>query len=91
MAGVREMADQKLRDWTIAVAVAGVAGVGVIALVSAATIPGSTGTTGTSGLTGNAATNVEDQASSQNGIGFSQAPPASTQFGPGVAVSGGSH
>jgi hypothetical protein len=83
---VRDIAFQKLRDLTIAIAVAAAACVGLIAWVSAATIPG---TTTVSGSSGNAATGVDDQPSS-SGEGFVQAPPRRSGFGPGVAVSGGS-
>jgi hypothetical protein len=94
MAGVRDAAVQKLRDVTIAVAIAAAAGVGVIGWVSAATIPGSTGTPGP---TGNAATPAtpatsgDDQPFAGSGDGFGQGPPAGAQFGSGVAVTGGSH
>jgi hypothetical protein len=83
---VRDVASQKLRDVTIAIAVAAAASVGVMAWVSAATIPGSTNG---SGLTGNAATGVDDHPSTSGGQ-FVQAPPRKAKFGPGVAVSGGS-
>jgi hypothetical protein len=82
---IRNVAAQKLRDVTIAIAVASAAAVGVIAWVSAATIPGSTGS---SGLTGNAATGIDAEQSGDDG--FVQAPPRKSNFGPGVAVSGGS-
>jgi hypothetical protein len=88
MAGVRDLAVRKLRDVTIAVAIAAAAGVALIAWVSAATIPGSTGSA--SG-TGNAATGVDGQPISAGDDGFAQAPPPTTQPGSGVAVSGGSH
>jgi hypothetical protein len=84
---VRDAAVRKLRDVTIAIAVAAAAGVGVIGWVSAATIPGSSFGPGP---TGNAATGVDDQPINAGGDGFAQAPQRSTQFGPGVAVSGGS-
>ena len=83
---VRDIAFQKLRDLTVAIAVAAAACVGLIAWVSAATIPG---TTTVSDSSGNAATGVDDQPSS-SGDGFVQAPPRRSGFGPGVAVSGGS-
>lgn len=83
---VRDIAFQKLRDLTIAVAVAAAACVGLIAWVSAATIRG---TATSAGLSGNAATGVDDQPSTSGG-GFVQAPPRKAGFGPGVAVSGGS-
>ena len=83
---VREIAFQKLRDLTIAIAVAAAASVGVIAWVSAATIPG---TTTSSDLSGNVATGVDDQPSTDGG-GFVQAPTGRRQPGPAMAVSGGS-
>jgi hypothetical protein len=87
MAGVRDIAVQKLRDVTIAVAIAATAGVGLIAWVSAATIPGSVGT---SALTGNSATGGDDQPITSTSDGFTQTPPRRTRSGPGIAVSGGS-
>lgn len=88
MAGVRDVAVQKLRDLTLAVAIAAAAGVGVIAWVSAATIPGSTGTSGNAGTV---VSGVDNQpASPSNGGSFYQAPPGNGGFGSGVAVSGGS-
>jgi len=84
--GVRDTAVRKLRDVTIAIAIAAAAGVGVIALVGAATIPGSNISPGP---TGNAATGGDDQPINA-GDGFAQAPRGSAQVGPGVAVSGGS-
>ncbi|HEY1162700.1 MAG TPA: hypothetical protein VGF78_06515 [Candidatus Dormibacteraeota bacterium] len=87
MALVRDTAVQKLRDLTIAVALAATAAVALIAWVSAATIPG---TTDSSGLTGNAA-NAGGPTTSQNDDGFSPAPQGATGYGPGIAVSGGSH
>jgi hypothetical protein len=86
-AGVRDVAVQKLRDVTIAVAIAAAAGVGAIAWVSAATIPGFSGS---SGVTGSAATEVGDRPASATGDEFAQAPPSRARFGPGVVVSGGS-
>jgi hypothetical protein len=83
---VRDIAFQKLRDLTIAIAVAAAACVGLIAWVSAATIPG---TTTVADSSGNSATGVDDQPSN-SGDGFIQAPPRRSGFGPGVAVSGGS-
>jgi hypothetical protein len=83
---VRDIAFQKLRDLTIAIAVAAAAFVGLIAWVSAATIPGTTTVANSSGST---ATGVDDQPSN-SGDGFVQAPPRRSGFGPGVAVSGGS-
>jgi hypothetical protein len=83
---VRDIAFQKLRDLTIAIAVAAAACVGLIAWVSAATIPGTTTVPDSSG---NSATGVDDQTSN-SGDGFVQAPPRRSGFGPGVAVSGGS-
>lgn len=88
VAGARDVAVQKLRDMTIAVAVVAAAGVGVIAWISAATIPGSTGT---SSLIGNTTTRLDDGRRNSRDDGFAQAPPAQSQTGSGVAVSGGSH
>jgi len=100
MAGERDVAVQKLRDLTAAVAVAAAAGVGVIAWVSWATIPGSTGTSSSTGAPALADTSGatvipqtggdDDQPISQNGGGLAQAPPTRTQPGQGVVVSGGS-
>jgi uncharacterized protein (DUF2147 family) len=87
IARVRDTAVQTLRDVTIAVALAATAAVGLLAWVSAATIPG---TTDASGITGNAATGRGSQTTSEADDGFAQAPPARTQVGPGMAVSGGS-
>jgi hypothetical protein len=83
---VRDIAFQKLRDLTIAIAVAAAACVGLIAWVSAATIPG---TATVSDSTRSVATGVDDQPST-TGDGFVQAPHRKAGFGPGVAVSGGS-
>ena len=83
---VRDVATQKLRDVTIAIAVAAAAGVGVIAWVSAATIPG---LSESPGLPGNETTGVDVQPST-NDDDFVQAPPRKSKFGAGVAVSGGS-
>ena len=66
---VRDVALRKLRDVTVAVALAAAARVGLIAWVSAATIPGSTAT---SGLTGNAATGDGEQVISNNPSGFDE-------------------
>jgi hypothetical protein len=87
MAMVRDTAVQKLRDLTIAVALASAAAVALIAWVSAATIPG-----GTPGKTGTANTGG-GQPASENDNGFNQGPQPGgiTGFGPGIAVSGGSH
>ena len=83
---VRDVAVRKLRDVTVAVALAAAASVGLVAWVSAATIPGSSN----SGLTGNAVTDDGEQVISSNPSGFGQKPPGKNKFGPGVAVSGGS-
>jgi len=87
MAQVRDTAVQKLRDLTIAVALAATAAVALIAWVSAATIPG---TTGASGQTGSAAGSGGDMTSSENTDGFNQNPPGTTRLGPGITVTGGS-
>ena len=84
---VRDIALQKLRDVTVAVALAATASVGLIAWVSAATIPGAPDT---SGLAGAPATGDGEQVISNNPTGFGQKPPGKNKFGPGVAVSGGS-
>jgi hypothetical protein len=84
---VRDVATQKLRDLTIAVAIVAAAGVGAIAWISAATVPGSNGL---ASLAGSPVTERDDRSFS-NDDGFAQAPPTTAQFGPGVAVSGGSH
>jgi hypothetical protein len=87
-AGVRDLAVRKLRDVTIAVAIAGAAGVGAIAWVSAATIPGSSDT---SPLPATVPTRVDDRGPFSNGDGFTQGGPVRVKSGPGLAVSGGSH
>jgi hypothetical protein len=87
MGDVRDLAVQRLRDLTIAVAIAAAAGVGVIAWVSAATIPGSAGTASAAGP---ASTSVDDQPASTSAGGFAQAPPMNVQSGRPLAVSGGS-
>jgi hypothetical protein len=87
MALVRDTAVQKLRDLTVAVALASAAAVALIAWVSAATIPG---IAGASGQTGNSTTG--DQPFTENDDGFTQGPPpATTGNGPGIVVTGGSH
>ncbi len=88
VAGMRDEAIRKLRDVTVAVAIAAVASVGVIAVVSAATIPGSAGA---SASTGKAPTGTDLQPPPATDEGFAQAPPASVQAGSGIAVTGGSH
>ena len=87
MAVARDLAVQKLRDLTIAVVIAAAAGVGVIAWVSAVTIPGFTGSTSP---TGNPFTGLDDRSRPPGGDRFNQPPPARSQRGTGVAVSGGS-
>jgi hypothetical protein len=85
MAMVRDTAVQKLRDLTIAIALAAAAAVALIAWVSAATIPGNaTGSTG-------AAVTGGGQPVSQNDDGFNQGQPGTIGSGPGIVVSGGSH
>jgi hypothetical protein len=86
LAGARDSAVQRLRDLTIAIAIAAAAGVGLVAWVSAATIPGSTATSGTAA---GSATNPA-QANSSTDQGFGQAPPGIAQPGSGITVSGGS-
>lgn len=85
LAGERDTAVRTLRDLTIAIAIAAAAAVGLTAWVSAATIPGTT----TSRVTGPAAAGSNDQPVSSSDQSFGQAP-VSSQFGSGVAVSGGS-
>jgi hypothetical protein len=87
MALVRDTAVQKLRDLTIAVALAATAAVALIAWVSAATIPG---TADSSGLTGNAA-NTGGSTTAESDDGFGPAPASAPGLGTGIAVSGGSH
>jgi hypothetical protein len=88
MAMVRDNAVQKLRDLTIAVALAAAAAVGIIAWVSAATIPG---TAGASVQSGNPV-NESGQPFTGNDDGFNQGPvPGTTGNGPGIVVTGGSH
>jgi hypothetical protein len=88
MALVRDTAVQKLRDLTIAVALASAAAVALIAWVSAATIPG---TAGLQGQTGNTETGG-GQPVREDDDGFNQGPPpATTGPGPGIVVTGGSH
>jgi hypothetical protein len=87
MAMVRDNAVQKLRDLTIAAALAAVAAVALIAWMSAATIPG---TADASSQTGNATGG--DQPVTGSDDGFNQGPPPGTNgYGPGIAVTGGSH
>jgi hypothetical protein len=86
-AAARDLAVRKLRDVTVAVVIAATASVGVVAWVSAATIPGSAANTG---LSGNPASGSGDPAISNNPGGFVPAPAGGKEFGPGVAVSGGS-
>ena len=87
MALVRDTAVQKLRDLTIAIALTAAAAVALIAWVSAATIPGASDSTG---LTGNA-TNAGGPTTTENDDGFGPAPQGAPGYGPGIAVSGGSH
>ena len=83
MAMVRDTAVQKLRDLTIAVALASAAAVALIAWVSAATIPGATGQTSSA--------NGAGQPVAGNDDGFNQGTPGATGYGPGIVVTGGSH
>ena len=88
MALVRDTAVQKLRDLTIAVALASAAAVVLIAWVSAATVPG---TANASGQTGNSVNDGGQTFTGDDG-GFNQAPPPrNTGNGPGIVVTGGSH
>ena len=87
MAIVRDYAVQKLRDLTIAVALAAAAAVALLAWVSAATVPGIASSAGQTG-------NVVDGSGrpiSGSDDGFNQGPPATSGYGPGIAVTGGSH
>ncbi|HXC78732.1 MAG TPA: hypothetical protein VNU19_16985 [Candidatus Acidoferrum sp.] len=91
MAMVRDLGVQKLRDLTIAVALASAAAVALIAWVSAATIPG---TASTQGQAGNTTTTDNSGLPFTGGDdGFNQRPPRNTGIGsgPGIVVSGGSH
>jgi hypothetical protein len=89
MAMVRDLGVQKLRDLTIAVALASAAAVALIAWVSAATIPG----TASVSQTGNTTTDNSGVPVSGGDDGFNQRPPRNTGIGsgPGIVVSGGSH
>jgi hypothetical protein len=83
---VRDTAVQKLRDLTIAVALAAAAAVALIAWLGAATIPGTADVsvpTGTVTGGGQPVTGTDD--------GFNQGQPISSRPGPGIVVSGGSH
>jgi len=84
---VRDTAVQKLRDLTIAVALASAAAVALIAWVSAATIPGTADASGQTDTT-----NGGGQPVSGNDDGFNQGPSVggTSGFGPGIAVTGGS-
>jgi hypothetical protein len=83
---VRDTAVQRLRDLTIAVALASAAAVALIAWVSAATIPGTADASAQTGTDGGG------QPVSGNDDGFSQGPPVggTSGYGPGIAVTGGS-
>jgi hypothetical protein len=84
---VRDTAVQKLRDLTIAVALASAAAVALIAWVSAATLPG-TANASTQTVTDNGG----GQPVSGSDDGFNQRPSVggTSGYGPGIAVSGGS-
>jgi hypothetical protein len=86
MAMVRDTAVQKLRDLTIAVAVAAAAAVALIAWISAATIPGASAQT-----TAPATVDGGGQPVAGNDDGFNQGQPVTSRPGPGIVVSGGSH
>lgn len=84
----RDGAVQRLRDLTIALAIAALGAVGLLAWVSAATIPGQAGSaqpTGGAPSTGTATTNSTGDDLQQ----ASAIAPAGS--GSGLAVSGGSH
>ncbi|HVC74997.1 MAG TPA: hypothetical protein VND96_00610 [Candidatus Micrarchaeaceae archaeon] len=91
MTVARDLAVQKLRDLTFAVALISAAAVGVIAWVSAATIPGTASAQGQAGNT----TNTDNSGLPVTGgdDGFYQRPSQNTGIGsgPGIVVSGGSH
>jgi len=87
MAIVRDTAVQKLRDLTIAVALAATAAVALIAWLGAATIPG---VADAAGKTGNTA-NGGGQAVTGSDDGFNQGLVGSTGYGPGIVATGGSH
>jgi hypothetical protein len=82
---VRDTAVQKLRDLTIAVALASAAAVALIAWVSAATIPGTADASGQTGTT-----NGGDQPASGSDDGFNPGSRGTSGYGPGIAVTGGS-
>jgi hypothetical protein len=85
MAMVCDTAVQKLRDLTVAVALASAAAVAVIAWVSATTIPGNVTAQAGTAVTGG------DQPFRHHDDGFNQAPSGTTGSGPGIVVTGGSH
>jgi hypothetical protein len=86
MAMVRDTAVQKLRDLTVAVALASAAAVAVIAWVSATTIPGNV-----TAQAGTAVTGGGQPVRHHHDDGFNQAPSGTTGSGPGIVVTGGSH
>jgi hypothetical protein len=88
MALVRDTAVQKLRDLTIAVALASAAAVALIAWVGAATIPG---TADSSGSTGTTSGGGQPVAGNDDGFNQSPLPGGTNGYGPGIAVTGGSH
>jgi hypothetical protein len=88
-AATRDDAMQRLRDLTLAVAIAACGALGVFAWLSATTVPGSASTTT------QPFTDDSQFASSQSGDDSSRQPaafaPAPAHSGSGFAVSGGSH
>ncbi len=88
-AATRDDAMQRLRDLTLAVAIAACGALGVFAWLSATTIPGSASTTV------QPFSDDSEFASSQSGDDSTQQPaalaPAPARGGSGFAVSGGSH
>lgn len=88
MALERDTAVQKLRDLTVAVALASAAAVVLIAWVSAATIPGTADASTQSGTINDGGRPV----SGNDDDGFNQGPPpgATSGNGPGIVVTGGS-
>ena len=84
MAVARDNAMQRLRDLTIAVAVASAGAVGLFAWLSAVTIPGG------SGAPTAAATDNSGDPTYSSDQGLVPTDVRSAPFGSGVAVSGGS-
>ena len=84
----RDDAVQRLRDLTIAVAIAALGAVGLLAWISAATFPGQAGSTQPGGqVTSSGSAN----ASNASGDDLQPASAAPAGSGSGLAVSGASH